>query len=114
MTKNGYSGYRFHPEIIHRAIWLYVRFTLSFRDVEDSLGSAELQFRAKHSDVGQIIAVESRKRGPRPRKRTRAESHSAFEGRLPGAACFLDESAGHCHIWQEEALSPRPAGLLSH
>jgi transposase-like protein len=23
------------PEIIHRAIWLYLRFTLSFRDVED-------------------------------------------------------------------------------
>jgi FAD/FMN-containing dehydrogenase len=21
---------------------------------------------------------------------------------------------GHCHIWQEEAPSPRPAALLSH
>jgi putative transposase len=30
-----YSGYRFPPEIIQQAIWLYVRFTLSFRDVED-------------------------------------------------------------------------------
>jgi putative transposase len=35
MTKISYSGYRFHPEIIQQAIWLYVRFTLSFRDVED-------------------------------------------------------------------------------
>jgi transposase-like protein len=34
---SGYSGYRFPPEIIQRAIWLYVRFTLSFRDVEDLL-----------------------------------------------------------------------------
>ena len=28
---------RFPPEIIHQAIWLYLRFTLSFRDVEDLL-----------------------------------------------------------------------------
>ena len=35
--QNQYSGYRFPPEIIQQAIWLYVRFTLSFRDVEDLL-----------------------------------------------------------------------------
>ena len=37
MAKISYSGYRFPPEIIHQAIWLYLRFTLSFRDVEDLL-----------------------------------------------------------------------------
>ena len=37
MTKISYSGYRFPPEIIHQAIWLYLRFTLSYRDVEDLL-----------------------------------------------------------------------------
>jgi hypothetical protein len=37
MTKISYAGYRFAPEIIQQAIWLYVRFTLSFRDVEDLL-----------------------------------------------------------------------------
>ena len=36
MTKISYSGYRFPPVII-QAIWLYARFTLSFRDVEDLL-----------------------------------------------------------------------------
>ena len=30
-----YHGYRFPPEIISHAIWLYHRFYLSFRDVED-------------------------------------------------------------------------------
>jgi transposase-like protein len=35
MTQISYSGYRFPPEIIQQAIWLYLRFTLSFRDVED-------------------------------------------------------------------------------
>jgi putative transposase len=37
MTEISYSGYRFPPEIIQQAIWLYLRFTLSFRDVEDLL-----------------------------------------------------------------------------
>ncbi|MSO97525.1 MAG: IS6 family transposase, partial [Rhodospirillaceae bacterium] len=29
MNKTRYSGYRFPPELIQRAIWLYLRFTLS-------------------------------------------------------------------------------------
>ncbi len=32
-----YHGYRFPPEIISHAVWLYDRFCLSFRDVEDLL-----------------------------------------------------------------------------
>ncbi len=32
-----YHGYRFPPEIISHAVWLYHRFSLSFRDVEDLL-----------------------------------------------------------------------------
>ena len=38
MTKSSdYRGYRFPPAIIARVVWLYDRFTLSFRDVEDLL-----------------------------------------------------------------------------
>ncbi|HJN46408.1 MAG TPA: IS6 family transposase [Vicinamibacterales bacterium] len=32
-----YRGYRFPPEIISYAVWLYHRFSVSFRDVEDLL-----------------------------------------------------------------------------
>ena len=32
-----YRGYRFPPEIISPAVWLYHRFTLSLRDIEDLL-----------------------------------------------------------------------------
>ena len=32
-----YHGYRFPPEIISHAVWLYHRFCLTFRDVEDLL-----------------------------------------------------------------------------
>ena len=37
MKKISYKGYRLPSEIIQQAIWLYLRFTLSFRDVEDLL-----------------------------------------------------------------------------
>ncbi len=34
-----YRGHRFPAEIISHAVWLYHRFTLSFRDVEDLLAA---------------------------------------------------------------------------
>ncbi len=37
MQKISYNRHRFPPEVIHHAIWLYARFTLSYRDVEDLL-----------------------------------------------------------------------------
>lgn len=41
MTKRknhpGFKGHRFPPEIIEHTVWLYFRFSLSLRDVEDLL-----------------------------------------------------------------------------
>ncbi|MEH6528212.1 MAG: IS6 family transposase [Sneathiella sp.] len=37
MKKISYSRHRFPPHIIQHAVWLYARFTLSYRDVEDLL-----------------------------------------------------------------------------
>ncbi len=34
MQKFSYRRYRFHPDIIQQAVWLYFRFTMSYRDVE--------------------------------------------------------------------------------
>jgi putative transposase len=41
MKKISYRGYRFPPEIIQQEIWLYLRFTLSLRDVEDLLADRD-------------------------------------------------------------------------
>ncbi len=30
-----YKGHRFPPEIIHYCVWLYYRFSLSYRDIEE-------------------------------------------------------------------------------
>jgi len=37
ITAPHYKGYRFPPEIISHAVWLYLRFSLSFRNVEELL-----------------------------------------------------------------------------
>jgi transposase-like protein len=37
MNKISCGAYRFPPEIIQQAIWLYLRFTQSFRDFENLL-----------------------------------------------------------------------------
>ena len=37
LAPNRYAGHRFPPAIISHAIWLYFRFALSYRDVEDML-----------------------------------------------------------------------------
>ncbi len=51
MNKIIYRGYRFPPEIIQRAVWLYYRFTLSLRDVEELL--AERGIEATHETIRQ-------------------------------------------------------------
>jgi len=37
-----YRRHRFPPEIIQHAIWLYLRFTLSYRDIEELLAERGL------------------------------------------------------------------------
>jgi putative transposase len=46
-----YRGYRFPPDIIRHAVWLYFRFGLSFRDVEDLL--AERGVTVTHETIRQ-------------------------------------------------------------
>jgi putative transposase len=42
MQKISYSRHRFPPHIIQHAVWLYARFTLSYRDIEDLLAERGL------------------------------------------------------------------------
>jgi putative transposase len=72
MKRISYSGYRFPPTIIQQAIWLYLRFTLSLRDVEELL--AERGITVSYESVrrwinhfGPVIAADLRKRRPKPR-----------------------------------------------
>ena len=42
MAEISYRRHRFPPVVIQHAVWLYLRFTLSFRDVEDLLAERGL------------------------------------------------------------------------
>src|SRR5580692_11571428 len=54
MKALSYRGYRFPPVIIQRAVWLYLRFTLSFRDVQDLL--AERGITVSHETIRRWVA----------------------------------------------------------
>ena len=71
MTKISYAGYQFPREIIQRGVWLYLRFTLSFRDVEDFLSERGIlvsyeTIRRWVNHFGPIIAADLRNRRPKP------------------------------------------------
>jgi putative transposase len=71
MKRISYRGYCFPPEIIRQAIWLYLRFTLSLRDVEDLLAERGIMVsyetvRRLVNHFGPLIAADLRKRRPKP------------------------------------------------
>lgn len=77
--RNLYKGYRFPSEIIQYAVWLYYRFNLSHRDIEDLL-----------SERGIVVSYEAirlwcNKFGPKYSKRLRRR-HRGF-----GDTFYLDE-----------------------
>ena len=73
MTAAGssYKGFRFPPEIISHGVWLYHRFPLSFRDVQElmlerGVDVSDETIRAWCDRFGQQYANQLRRRGRRP------------------------------------------------
>ncbi|MCC3305109.1 IS6 family transposase [Sneathiella sp. HT1-7] len=71
MKNISYSRHRFPPHIIQHAIWLYARFTLSYRDVEDLLAERGLDIsyetvRRWFLKFGEPIARNLRSNRPSP------------------------------------------------
>ena len=66
-----FARHQFPPDIIRHAVWLYLRFTLSFRDVEDflaerGLGVSYETVRRWVLKFGPLFAKELRRRHHRP------------------------------------------------
>ena len=71
MKPISYARHRFPPEVIRHAVWLYLRFTLSYRDVEELL--AERGIETSYETVrrwvlkfGPAFARNLRRLRPRP------------------------------------------------
>ena len=70
MIPISFKRHRFPPEIIRHAVWLYTRFTLSFRDVEDLLAERGVDVsnetvRRWFLKFGRLISGNLRRRRPR-------------------------------------------------
>jgi len=57
-----YARHRFPPEVIQHAVWLYLRFTLSYRDVEDLLAERglDISYETVRRWVGKFGAAYAR------------------------------------------------------
>src|SRR5919199_197143 len=66
-----YKGFRYPQEIISHAVWLYFRFSLSYRDVEELLAERGIivsyeTIRQWARKFGQLYANQLRRRRARP------------------------------------------------
>jgi transposase-like protein len=69
-----YARHQFPPAVIEQAVWLYLRFTLSYRDVEDLLAERGLEvtyetIRRWVLKFGSAIARRLRQQRPKPSSR---------------------------------------------
>jgi putative transposase len=69
-----FTRHQFPPAIIRHTVWLYLRFTLSYRDVEDLLAERGLDISYETArrwvlKFGAVFARELRRRRPRPTSR---------------------------------------------
>ena len=74
MKPISYARHRFPPDVIRHAVWLYLRFTLSYRDVEDLLAERGLtvsneSIRRWVHKFGPLIAKNLREIRPKPNSR---------------------------------------------
>ena len=91
MPPISYARHHFPPVVIQHAIWLYLRFTLSFRDVEDLLAERGLEVsyetvRRWVLKFGPAIAKRLRQRRPRPTERWHLDEMAV---RIGGAQIYL-------------------------
>jgi putative transposase len=97
MGKLSYRGYRFPPAVIHQAIWLYLRFTLSYRDVEELLAERGLDVsyetvRRWVQKFGPVIARELRRSRPAPDSRWHLDEMVV---RIAGKRMYLWRAVDH-------------------
>src|ERR1700732_2811858 len=97
MDQLSYRRHRFPPPIIQHAIWLYLRFTLSYRDVEELLAerSLEVSYEAVRRWVlkfGPGIAQKLRRCRPRPSDRWHLDEMVV---RIAGKRMYLWRAVDH-------------------
>jgi putative transposase len=97
MTLLSYRRHRFPPEIIQHAIWLYLRFSLSYRDVDQLLPSVGSRPPMKRCGrwvlkFGPVISRRLRQRRPQPSDRWHLDEMVV---RIAGKGMYLWRAVDH-------------------
>src|SRR3954462_11434804 len=97
MDQPSYRRHRFPPSIIQHAIWLYLRFTLSYRDVEELLAERGLEVsyetvRRWVLKFGPGIARKLRRCRPKPSDRWHLDEMVV---RIAGRRMYLWRAVDH-------------------
>src|SRR5260370_42201562 len=97
MLPFSYARHHFPPAVIRQAVWLYLRFTLSYRDVEDLLVERGLEVsyetvRRWVLKFGPLIARKLRQRRPRPSDRWHLDEMVV---RIAGKRMYLWRAVDH-------------------
>src|ERR1700746_2530902 len=97
MVKISYRRHRFPPVIIQHAVWLYLRFTVSYRDVEELLAERGLDIsyetvRCWVLKFGPMIARRLRRHRPRPSNRWHLDEMVI---RIAGERMYLWRAVDH-------------------
>src|SRR5438445_5432688 len=113
-----YRRHRFPPTVIQHAVWLYLRFTLSYRDVEELLAQRglDLSYESVRSWVlkfGPMIARRLRLCRPRPSDRWHLDE---MVGRIASKRRYLWRAVDHdgeiLHVLLHRCRDPRAAVKL--
>src|SRR5438309_712456 len=97
MAPISYRRHRFPPVVIQHAVWLYLRFTLSYRDVEELLAERglDISYESVRSWVlkfGPMIARQLRQGRPRPSDRWHLDEMVV---RIAGKRMYLWRAVDH-------------------
>ena len=82
MARISFKRHHFPPEIIRHAVWLYFRFTPSFRDVEEFLAQRGIS-------AGSASAMKRCAAGRSSSARRSQESFNVAERRPPGTGASM-------------------------
>ena len=124
MLPISYSRHQFSPAVIQHAVWVYLRFTLSYRDVEDLLAERGLDVsyetvRRWVLKFGPAVAQRLRHCRPRPSGCWHLDEMMA---RIAGETMYLRRAADHegevldivVRRGRDKALGPEADAQASH
>jgi transposase-like protein len=97
MPPVSYARHQFPPVLIQHAVWLYLRFTLSYRDVEDLLAERGVQIsyetiRRWVRKFGPVFVKRLRHSHPKPSRHWHLD---AMMARIAGATVYLWRAVDH-------------------